>query len=255
MTTSSRSSRAASARSAVRGRLLDRLQPEQDRGERLPRLVVQLAREPAALELLRRDDAAERVALDARREVGGDRRPGRERLRDPQVGVGEARVGAELVVDRDHADRAVAGEQRHVEAGRRAHPARGVLVGLGVVDQRVDALAAAPLQDAPGLRQRRERQTHEPVGALAVGGLDPQRRPSASAARSRRAARPAARAAGWRRAAAAAAGRARWRARSRPRSATRAGATSASPTRTAGRSRSRRRPARRAAGRGPRPPR
>ena len=54
--------RAAPASSRL---LLERPEAEQDRRQRLAGLVVQLAREPAALELLRGDDAAERVARDA----------------------------------------------------------------------------------------------------------------------------------------------------------------------------------------------
>ena len=42
-------------------RLLERLQPEQDRRQRLPRLVVELARKPPALQLLRLYDPAERI--------------------------------------------------------------------------------------------------------------------------------------------------------------------------------------------------
>ena len=64
---------AASRASSSVGRVLDPLQAEQDRGQRLAGLVVQLAREPRALELLRLDDAAERVARDAVGEVDGDR--------------------------------------------------------------------------------------------------------------------------------------------------------------------------------------
>src|SRR5688572_27121060 len=41
------------------GMLLQWLKPEQDRRQRLTRLVVQLARQPGALELLRLDDAAD----------------------------------------------------------------------------------------------------------------------------------------------------------------------------------------------------
>ena len=52
--------------------LLERLQAEQDRRERLAGLVVQLACEPAPLELLRVDDAPERVACDALREIDRD---------------------------------------------------------------------------------------------------------------------------------------------------------------------------------------
>ena len=42
--------------------VLERLQSEEDGRERLPRLVVELAREARSLELLRLDDAADRVA-------------------------------------------------------------------------------------------------------------------------------------------------------------------------------------------------
>ena len=64
--------------SSLRGvsRLLQRLQPEQDRRQRLTGLVVQLARKPRSLELLRLDHPADRVAADPLGEVDGDRRPG-----------------------------------------------------------------------------------------------------------------------------------------------------------------------------------
>ena len=94
LTTSSRSSARAARARVVRERLLERLQPEQDRGQRLPGLVVELAREPPALQLLRLHDAAERIARDALRQLDGDGGAGRERLGQPQVVVGEARVAA-----------------------------------------------------------------------------------------------------------------------------------------------------------------
>ena len=78
----------------VAPRLLDGLQAEQHRRQLLPGLVVELARQPAPLELLRLDDPAQRVAGDARREVDGDGGAGREGLGEPQVGVGEAGVAA-----------------------------------------------------------------------------------------------------------------------------------------------------------------
>ena len=86
--------RAPSRASVGLGRLLERLQPEQDRRQRLARLVVELAREPRALELLRLDDAPDRVAADPLGEVDRDRRPRGERLREAQVVVGEARASA-----------------------------------------------------------------------------------------------------------------------------------------------------------------
>ena len=66
----------------------DGCETEQHRRERLTRLVVQLARQPAALELLGRDRAAQRVARDATREVDRDRRAFREALRETHVVVG-----------------------------------------------------------------------------------------------------------------------------------------------------------------------
>ena len=53
--------------------VLECLQTEQDRRQRLPCLVVQLTREPAALGLLRLDDPPERIAGDALREIDGNR--------------------------------------------------------------------------------------------------------------------------------------------------------------------------------------
>ena len=66
---------------------------------------MQLARQAAPLELLRLDDPAQRVAGDACGEVDGDSGAWGEGLGQAQVGIGEARVGALLVVGDDHADR------------------------------------------------------------------------------------------------------------------------------------------------------
>ena len=77
---------------------LERLQPEQDRRQRLPRLVVQLAREALALELLGRDDPAERIARHALRELDRDRRARGEGLREAHVVVGEAGVRRRALV-------------------------------------------------------------------------------------------------------------------------------------------------------------
>jgi hypothetical protein len=53
---------------------LESAQSEQDRRQRLASLVVELAREPAAFDLLPGDDPTQRVAGDALREVDGNRR-------------------------------------------------------------------------------------------------------------------------------------------------------------------------------------
>ena len=157
-------------------RLLDGLQTEQHRRQLLPGLVVELARQPAPLELLRLDHPAQRIARDARREVDGDGGPGRERLGEPQVGLGEAGVAAFAVVRDDHADRPARGEERGVEAAAGAEAPGRLLVDLGIVEERVDPLGAAALQDAAALRARSlELQADDLGRALAVGRLDPER--------------------------------------------------------------------------------
>ena len=62
--------------------LLERLQPEQDRGERLSGLVVELAREALALELLALEQGADGLAPDALGELDREGGAVRERLRD-----------------------------------------------------------------------------------------------------------------------------------------------------------------------------
>ena len=136
---------------------------------------MQLAREPPPLELLAGDHTAEGVAGDALREVDRRRRPLRERLCDPQVVVGEARVAADLVEGAHDADRFVPQHERDEQAGARADPAGELLVDLGVVDDRVDALAPPPLEDprALGAGLGHDR-AHQRACALAVCGLDPK---------------------------------------------------------------------------------
>ena len=62
------------------GFIFQRLQPEEDRGQGLAGLVVQFSCESRTLELLRLDDAANRVTADALGERDRCRRPCRERL-------------------------------------------------------------------------------------------------------------------------------------------------------------------------------
>ena len=112
-------------------RLLERLQPEQDRGQRLSGLVVQLTRQARPLELLRLDDTADDVAADQPRVIDRDRGAPRERLGEPEVVVGEGRRGAALVVGDHDADRLAAHDERHVERRVDAEPACDLLVDLG----------------------------------------------------------------------------------------------------------------------------
>ena len=138
---------------------LDGAKPEQDRRQRLPCLVVQLPCEPASLELLARDDAAKRIPGDPAREIDGDGGAIGELLGESQIGAGETGVGADLVVCDQHPDRPLTCKQRHVEAGRGADPARDVLVHLGILEQRVDSLAAAPLSTRAVFESPLERVT------------------------------------------------------------------------------------------------
>src|SRR5581483_2000308 len=69
------------------GSLLGRAQREQDRGQGLTGVVVELEGQPATLVLLRGDDAAERVARDPLREVDGDRSARREGLGETHIVV------------------------------------------------------------------------------------------------------------------------------------------------------------------------
>ena len=135
-------------------RLLERLEPEQDRGQRLPGLVVELVCEPLPLQLLRRHDAAQRIARHSLRQLDGHGGAGGERLGQPQVVVGEPGVGAFLVVDLDHADHPLARDERHPHSRPHGEAPRHLLVYLGIVDHRVDALAAPAREDTAALRAR-----------------------------------------------------------------------------------------------------
>jgi hypothetical protein len=132
---------------------------------------VQLARQASPFDFLACDDAPQSVACDAAREVDGDGRPHCELLCEAKLGAAEALIAANLVVRDQHADRPLAREQRHVEAGRRPQPPGDVLVDLGVLHERVDPFAAPAFEHSPGLRLMGEKaDRREIVGAFAVGG-------------------------------------------------------------------------------------
>ena len=153
-------------------RLLDRLQAEQHRRQLLAGLVVQLAREPAPLELLRLDDPAQRVAGNAGREVDRDGGARRERLGEPQVGLGEARVAAFPVVGDDHADRPARRRRagRRARCGRRgAGPTPGRPRGRRGASRparrggaRARGRSSSPLARAAGRRSRRPARRRRP---------------------------------------------------------------------------------------------
>ena len=236
---------------------LDRLQAEQHRGQLLPRLVVQLARQPAPLELLRLDDASQRVARNTRGLVDGDCGAWGEGLGQAQVGIGEARVVALLVVRDDHADRSPAGDEWDVEPAAGAESAGRVLVDLGIVER-----ASRP---APPVAARARGRSSILLARAACRRSRRRRSPSAASTRTRPVARregdhheprpdqpaqaPRDQLEQARRA------RSRSRAPSRPRSAPRAAPTTPSPLRTGARSRSPPPPGSQASRRAPGPPR
>ena len=158
--------------------LLERLQAEQDRRECLPGLVVELASQASALDLLCLDDTTDGVAAHALGQVDCGRRTRGERLGQSYVVVEEARRRAELVVSDDDAHRPTAHQERNVESRRDAHSASGLLIDLRIVQHRVDPLAVPPLQDAARLRAAElERHPDQAVciRAFSVGGSDAQR--------------------------------------------------------------------------------
>jgi hypothetical protein len=151
------------------------LEPEQNRGERLAGLIVQLSRESPAFELLRSHDAPERVALHSFRQVDGDRCARGERLRQPKIVVGETGIREELVMRCEQADRATARDERYPETGARAEAAHHLVIDLGVVEHRVDPFAAAALDHAPALRRRTGHRLPDQVSsALSGNGDEPQ---------------------------------------------------------------------------------
>ena len=67
-------------------------------------------------------------------------------------------------------------DERHVEPGTGAEPPRGVLVDLGVVEERVHPLGTATLEDAAALRPAPlEPDADQRGSAVSVGGLDVER--------------------------------------------------------------------------------
>ena len=112
---------------------------------------MQLACQTSPFELLASDDAAQRIPGDSPGKIDRDRRPVGKLLGEPQVRAVEALVSTELVVRYEHADRHIAQHQWNVEPRPRAEQSNGVLVYLWILEQRVDALAMATLEDTAGL--------------------------------------------------------------------------------------------------------
>ena len=95
-------------------------------------------------------------------------------LGEAEIGVAEARIGPELVVDDDHADRLLAGKQRHEQTCRRSKEARRLLVDLRIFEHRVDPLAPPALEHPPRLRIAGEAGSNRRLGNVARRGLDPK---------------------------------------------------------------------------------
>ena len=156
-------------------RVLHGLQPQERRGQRLPGLVVELARESLPLELLSVNDAFDYVAGDAAREVDGYGGSSGERLGEPHVVPREPRIRCELVEDVDDADRLASHKQRHPQSGSSSQAPGNVLIGFRIVEQRVDPLAARTLELMSPERQLQvfeELDEGEALGLLALMSPD-----------------------------------------------------------------------------------
>jgi hypothetical protein len=140
-------------------RVLEALQPEQDGGQRLPGLVVKLPREASALDFLRMHDAAECIAADSFGQIHCDRSTSDERLGEANVACLEPRIGPELVVRGDDADRPAAHREWHIERRRDTELPCHALVDLEIVHDGVDSLRASALEYAADLR-RAEVESH-----------------------------------------------------------------------------------------------
>ena len=176
-TTSLRTEATAGTILVRRGRLLERLQPEQDRRQRLPVSSWSSRARRLRSSSCACDDAREDVAADPLRRGRRRPRPASARLSASRRSSSlKRRVRAGLVV-RDHdSDRAAARDQRDVERRVDAEPPRRLLVDLRILEHRVDALAAAPLEHTARLRAG-ELQAHadDAVGAFALGRRDRRR--------------------------------------------------------------------------------
>jgi hypothetical protein len=116
------------------------------------------------------DDAAKCVTRNLPREIDRYRGSVRELLGESEIGARESGIGADLVVRDEHADWSITSEERYVETGRRAQPSGDVLVHLGILEKRVDALTSPALEDSSCLRVSLEGVHRSKIGrAFAVG--------------------------------------------------------------------------------------
>ena len=113
---------------------------------------MELSGEPGTLLLLRLDDPLYDVPAHPLGEIDGGCGPVREHLCEPDVLFDESWVAPDLVMGDDDADRPAVDDERHVEGGASAEPARELVVDLGVVDDHVDSLAATSFEHPPCLR-------------------------------------------------------------------------------------------------------
>ena len=151
----------------------------------------------------------QRIALDAAREIDGDGGALGEVLGEPQVGVREPRVATLPVVGEGNPDRAVARQQRHVQARGRRRNCRatswttsGSSSTASTRSLRPRASTRADLRLGAGSRRAAARSAARRRSPRSAGRPPP-------ATRSRRRERGSARVAARRRAAAAVAARAR----------------------------------------------
>ena len=250
-TTSSRRSLVAARSSSALFVSSDRRSPRRIDVSACACLVVQFSGEPAPLELLSRNDAAQCVASDLARErsTAIDARFANcsASRRSALVNRGSGPIlscATRTPIGRSRCKR------RRARGRRGAEASSDVLIHLGILQKRVDAFALPSFEHSPVFESTLEVPTARGRRALTVSRGDAKRpRGRRGMATTRadqlaQAGRPTRSSNGWR------LGR---RGPRRSRSATRAGATRTWPIRRTARSRLRRRPAPRATRRAPRP--
>ena len=133
---------------------------------------MQLPRDPAPLALLGRKDSVDRFTRHAFGEMNGKGGPCAERLGEAQVVIGEARIGTVLVEGGNDTDGVPVKHERDEDRRHAADAARHHLVGLGILQDRVDALAPRAREDTSMLRVGGDVVADQALDVFAVGDGD-----------------------------------------------------------------------------------
>ena len=144
-----------------RFRVIDRAQGQEDRGERLAGLVVELSREPAALQLLRGNRTPKRVALDAARRINRNRSALRVVLGELQIVRAETLLRVNPTRGDDDAERPVAGDERNHDSCLCTDPRDEPFVGDGEIGVELHNLAPSGDEYAGGTTGGVERHADE----------------------------------------------------------------------------------------------